>query len=145
MNKKIMSLNWYVLRAISGKENKIKTYLEKEIDRNNLQKFIPEIMIPHEKVYVMRNGKKKMKERNYLPGYVLISADFSHGEVQHVIRNVPGVIGFLNLALSIFIRKTDKFAESLFSFSKTTRQLAACAIASTINTPGITGWFGKCP
>ena len=54
-----MSLNWYVLRAISGKENKIKTYLEKEINRNNLEKFIPEIMIPHEKVYVMRNGKKK--------------------------------------------------------------------------------------
>ena len=90
-----MSLNWYVLRAISGKENKIKTYLEKEINRNNLQKFIPEIMIPHEKVYVMRNGKKKMKERNYLPGYVLVSADFSHGEVQQVVRSVPGVIGFL--------------------------------------------------
>ena len=90
-----MSLNWYVLRAISGKENKIKTYLEKEINRNNLQKFIPEIMIPHEKVYVMRNGKKKMKERNYLPGYVLVSADFSHGEVQHLINNIPGVIGFL--------------------------------------------------
>ena len=90
-----MSLNWYVLRAISGKENKIKTYLEKEINRNKLEKFIPEVMIPYEKVYVMRNGKKKIKERNYLPGYVLVSADFSHGEVQHVIKNVPGVIGFL--------------------------------------------------
>ena len=90
-----MSLNWYVLRAISGKENKIKTFLEKEIKRNKLDKFIPEVMIPFEKVYVMRNGKKKIKERNYLPGYVLVSADFSHGEVQHVIKNVPGVIGFL--------------------------------------------------
>ena len=56
-----MSLNWYVLRAISGKENKIKTYLEKEINRNKLEKFIPEVMIPYEKVYVMRNGKKKIK------------------------------------------------------------------------------------
>ena len=83
------------MRAISGKENKIKTYLEKEINRNKLEKFIPEVMIPYEKVYVMRNGKKKIKERNYLPGYVLVSADFSHGEVQHVIKNVPGVIGFL--------------------------------------------------
>jgi transcriptional antiterminator NusG len=43
----------------------------------------------------MRNGKKQIKERNYFPGYVLVSADFSHGEVQHVIKNVPGVIGFL--------------------------------------------------
>ena len=57
-----MSLNWYVLRAISGKENKIKTYLEKEINRNKLEKFIPEVMIPYEKVYVMRNGKKKLKK-----------------------------------------------------------------------------------
>ena len=90
-----MSLNCYVLRAISGKEGKIKTYLEKEINRSKLEKFIPEVMIPYEKVYVMRNGKKKIKERNYLPGYVLVSADFSHGEVQHVIKNIPGVIGFL--------------------------------------------------
>ena len=90
-----MSLNWYVLRAISGKENKIKTYLEKEINRNKLEKYIPEVMIPYEKVYVMRNGKKKIKEKNYFPGYVLVSADFTHGEVQHVIKNVPGVIGFL--------------------------------------------------
>ena len=90
-----MSLNWYVLRAISGKENKIKTYLEKEIKRNDLEKFITEVMIPYEKVYVMRGGKKKIKEKNYFPGYVLVSADFSHGEVQHVIKNVPGVIGFL--------------------------------------------------
>ena len=58
-----MSLNWYVLRAISGKEGKIKTYLEKEINRSKLEKFIPEVMIPYEKVYVMRNGKKKIKER----------------------------------------------------------------------------------
>ncbi|SUZ69771.1 uncharacterized protein METZ01_LOCUS22625 [marine metagenome] len=90
-----MGLNWYVIRAISGKENKIKTYLEREIIRNSLEKFIPEVMIPYEKVYVMRNGKKQIKERNYFPGYVLVSADFSHGEVQHVIKNVPGVIGFL--------------------------------------------------
>lgn len=83
------------MRAISGKEGKIKTYLEKEINRSKLEKFIPEVMIPYEKVYVMRNGKKKIKERNYLPGYVLVSADFSHGEVQHVIKNIPGVIGFL--------------------------------------------------
>ena len=54
-----MGLNWYVIRAISGKENKIKTYLEREIKRNSLDKFIPEVMIPYEKVYVMRNGKKK--------------------------------------------------------------------------------------
>ena len=61
-----MSLNWYVLRAISGKENKIKTYLEKEINRNKLEKYIPEVMIPYEKVYVMRNGRKLRKKIIFL-------------------------------------------------------------------------------
>ena len=90
-----MSVKWYVIRAISGKENKIKTYLEKEIVRKKLEKFVPDVLIPNEKIYVMRDGKKKIKERNYFPGYVLVSADFSHGEVQHLINNVPWVIGFL--------------------------------------------------
>ncbi len=90
-----MSLKWYVIRAISGKENKIKSYLEKEIIRNKLEKYISEVLIPNEKIYVMRDGKKKIKKRKYFPGYVLVSADFSHGEVQHLINNVPGVIGFL--------------------------------------------------
>ena len=59
-----MSVKWYVIRAISGKENKIKTYLEKEIVRNKLEKFVPDVLIPNEKIYVMRDGKKKIKERN---------------------------------------------------------------------------------
>ena len=58
-----MSVKWYVIRAISGKENKIKTYLEKEIVRNKLEKFVPDVLIPNEKIYVMRDGKKKIKER----------------------------------------------------------------------------------
>ena len=58
-----MSVKWYVIRAISGKENKIKTYLEKEIVRKKLEKFVPDVLIPNEKIYVMRDGKKKIKER----------------------------------------------------------------------------------
>ena len=133
-----MSLNWYVLRAISGKENKIKTYLEKEINRNNLQKFIPEIMIPHEKVYVMRNCKKKMKERNYLPGYVLVSADFSHGEVQQVVRSVPGVIGFLGSgtgASKVPIPLRESEINRLFgNFSLRYQQSANLVLESTVRT-----------
>ena len=52
-----MSVKWYVIRAISGKENKIKTYLEKEIIRKKLEKFIPDVLIRNEKIYVMRDGK----------------------------------------------------------------------------------------
>lgn len=86
---------WYVLRVISGQEKKIKIYLESEIARNNLEDFIPQVLIPSEKVYEMRNGKKRIRERNFFPGYVLVSADLSHGEAYHVVKSVPGVIGFL--------------------------------------------------
>jgi transcriptional antiterminator NusG len=88
--------NWYVVRVVSGQEKKIKTYLESEIDREKLQDFIPQVLIPSEKVYEMRNGKKRVRERNFFPGYVLISADLRHGEASHLINSIPGVIGFLS-------------------------------------------------
>lgn len=88
-------LKWYVVRAVSGQEKKVKSYLETEITRMGLEDFIPQVLIPSEKVYEMRNGKKRVRERNFFPGYILISADINHGEVQHTITAIPGVIGFL--------------------------------------------------
>ncbi len=85
---------WYVIRAISGNEKKVKQYLESEIVNHNLQDYISQILIPTEKVYMIRKGKKVSKERNYFPGYVLIEAVLV-GEIPHLIRNVPGVLGFL--------------------------------------------------
>ncbi|NVO20454.1 MAG: transcription termination/antitermination factor NusG [Bacteroidetes bacterium] len=85
---------WYVVRAISGNEKKVKQYLESEINRLGLQESISQVLIPTEKVYQVRNGKKISKERNYLPGYVLVEA-LLVGEIPHIIRNIPGVLGFL--------------------------------------------------
>ena len=85
---------WYVIRAISGSEKKVKIYLESEISRLNLEDYISKILIPLEKVYQVRNGKKISKERNLYPGYVLIEATLV-GEVPHIIKSVPNVIGFL--------------------------------------------------
>ena len=85
---------WYVVRAISGNEKKVKQYLESEINRLNLQDYISQVLIPTEKVYQVRNGKKISKERSYLPGYVLVEAVLV-GEIPHIIRNIPGVLGFL--------------------------------------------------
>ncbi len=85
---------WYVVRAISGKEKKVKEYLESEINRLNLQDYISQILIPTEKVYQIRKGKKISKVRNYFPGYVLIEADLT-GEIPHIIKNIPNVMGFL--------------------------------------------------
>ena len=85
---------WYVLRAVSGKENKVKEYLESEIKKTDLGKYISQVLIPTEKTYTVRNGKKVMKERAYLPGYVLIEADLT-GEVIHELKNLNYVAGFL--------------------------------------------------
>lgn len=85
---------WYVLRAVSGKENKVKEYLEAEIKKTELGKYISQVLIPTEKTYIMRNGKKVLKERAYLPGYILIEAALI-GEVVHELRNINYVAGFL--------------------------------------------------
>ncbi|MCK5135789.1 MAG: transcription termination/antitermination factor NusG [Bacteroidales bacterium] len=85
---------WYVLRAIGGKEKKAKEYLESEISRLNLQDYIAQVLIPTEKVYQIRNGKKISKERNYFPGYVLVEAVLT-GEIPYILRNIPNIIGFL--------------------------------------------------
>ena len=88
-------LNWYVVRVVSGQEKKVKAYLVTEVDREGLTEFIPQVLIPSEKVYEMRNGKKRVRERNFFPGYVLVSADLSNGEANHLVTSIPGVIGFL--------------------------------------------------
>ena len=65
---------WYVLRTIGGKEKKVKEYIENEVANMGLQEFVSQVLIPTEKVYQIRNGKKVAKERNFFPGYVLIEA-----------------------------------------------------------------------
>jgi len=82
------------MRAISGKENKVKEYIETEIKNSDLGQFVAQVLIPTEKVYQIRNGKKITKERSYMPGYVLIEANLV-GEIPHRLRNTPNVIGFL--------------------------------------------------
>ena len=85
---------WYVNRAISGKEKKVKELLELEIDRHKLNDYVEQGLIPTQKIYQIRNGKKVSKEKNYFPGYVLIHAALI-GEVEHVIKSMTNVIGFL--------------------------------------------------
>jgi len=85
---------WYVVRAVSGQENKIKTYIENEISRLGMDTFVEEILVPQEKVIQIRNGKKVTKDKTYFPGYIMIKANLS-GEIPHIIKSVTNVIGFL--------------------------------------------------
>ncbi len=88
-------INWYVVRAVSGQEKKIKTYIENEAARRKLDELIPTILIPSEKITEVRNGKKRVREKNFFPGYMIVNADLNNGEVLHLIKSMPGVIGFL--------------------------------------------------
>ncbi|WP_291402861.1 transcription termination/antitermination protein NusG [Daejeonella sp.] len=87
-------LKWYVVRAVSGKEKKVKQYLEAEVNRLGISHLLPQVLIPMEKYYQMKEGKKIAKERNFYPGYVLIEAALD-GELEHVIKGINSVIGFL--------------------------------------------------
>ncbi len=89
-----MEKKWYVVRTVSGKEKKVKELIESEIRNKKLEDFVSQVLIPTEKIYVLRNGKKESKERISFPGYVIIEAIMA-GEIPHLIRNMTNVIGFL--------------------------------------------------
>ena len=71
---------WYVIRAVTGQEVKIKDYILTEVTRVGLDKQIEEMLVPTEKVVQIRKGKKVSKEKTYFPGYIMMKADIS-GEI----------------------------------------------------------------
>ena len=88
-------MKWYVLRAVSGKEAKVKEYLEALMKHDKvLEANVGQILLPTEKYAQLRNGKRVVKEKLFLPGYVLVEANLQ-GEVAHTLRFTPNVLGFL--------------------------------------------------
>jgi transcriptional antiterminator NusG len=116
-----MEKKWYVVRAISGKEKKVKEQIESEISHLKLEEYVSQVLIPTEKIYQIRNGKKISKERSFFPGYVLIEAALV-GEIPHILRNIPNVLGFLGTGgeatplriaeVNRILGKVDELAES---------------------------------
>jgi len=94
MSENSVEKKWYVVRAVSGQENKIKNYIENEISRLGLGDFIEQVLVPTERVIQIRKGKKIHKEKVFFPGYIMIQADLV-GEIPHIIRSITNVIGFL--------------------------------------------------
>jgi transcriptional antiterminator NusG len=90
-----MEFKWYVVRTFSGHENKVKTLLENELnDNEQLRAKIQEILVPMEKVFEVKDGKKKSKTKNFFPGYILVNADLDN-QVKEFILNTASVMGFL--------------------------------------------------
>jgi transcriptional antiterminator NusG len=100
---------WYSLRVISGKERKIKERIDLEVKRSGWDSFISQVLVPTEKVYKIRGGKKVISERNILPGYILIEALPSKlsGEIVQSITNIPNVIHFLGRNQPIPMRTSE--------------------------------------
>jgi transcriptional antiterminator NusG len=90
----VKELHWYVLKAISGKEQKVKEYIELDMKNHGYEKYVPQVLIPIKRVEQMVRNKRVVKEVNMLPGYVLVEAMLI-GEIPHMLRNTPGVLGFL--------------------------------------------------
>ena len=84
---------WYVLRAISGKETKVKEYIETEMRLRGLTDKVSQVLIPTENVVQVRNGKRVVREKSYLPGYVLVEAELV-GDIAFMLRHTPNVLGF---------------------------------------------------
>lgn len=89
-------MKWYVVRAISGKEKKCKEYLDIEIKKYKMESVIAQVVVPTERVVQIRNGKKTIKEKNILPGYMLVQTSLE-GESQYVIKSIPNIIGFVDV------------------------------------------------
>jgi transcription termination/antitermination protein NusG len=105
----IADTKWYVLRVVSGKERKIKEYLDKDILRNGWDKNVKQVLLPMEKIYKVQAGKKVVRERNQFPGYIMIeivNGKFSDDVREH-IRNTTDVIHFLGKENPIPLTKLE--------------------------------------
>ncbi|TDG95451.1 transcription termination/antitermination protein NusG [Cardinium endosymbiont of Culicoides punctatus] len=91
------ALQWYVLKVVSKQEEKIKANLQAELVKENMQYAVDQILIPYEKVYEVRDGKKHVKNRNLFPGYILLYADLTNGLLIQLLKSVPGALGFLGV------------------------------------------------
>jgi transcriptional antiterminator NusG len=100
---------WYALRVVSGKERKIRDYIENEVKRSGWDVYITQILVPTEKVYKVVNGKKTIKEKNFFPGYILIEAleGKLNGDIIQTFRNITGVIHFLGKEVPTPLRKSE--------------------------------------
>jgi transcriptional antiterminator NusG len=92
-----MEKNWYVVHTYSGYENKVKANLEKRVESMGMADKIFRVVVPEEEETEIKNGKKKVVKRKVFPGYVLVEIVMTD-DSWYVVRNTPGVTGFVGSA-----------------------------------------------
>ncbi len=88
--------DWYVIRCFSSHEKKVKEFLDREIEEHGLQDKVSEVLVPTETVVEIRGGKKRTREKNFFPGYILINTHYDE-EVNNLVQGAPSCLGFLKV------------------------------------------------
>lgn len=94
LENKELEKKWYSLRVYSGQENKVKAHLENAIQFKQMEEYFGRIIVPSEPVLEMRDGKKRLKNRVFFPGYVLVEMVYNT-QTAHLVLETPGVISFV--------------------------------------------------
>ena len=87
-------MNWYTVRVISGREKKIREAILFDIEDADMSELIKKVLVPTENVIEMKDGKKKIREKVFFPGYLLVQLDLNK-ESRYLVENVNGVINFV--------------------------------------------------
>lgn len=99
---------WYVIRSVTGKEKQVTEQIKSEIKNNNLDDYVEQVLMPIEKVFHIRNGKKVAVERNHYPGYILIEMQSKIlGEIKQIFKNINFVAGFLGDPTPSSLRQSE--------------------------------------
>ena len=106
-------MSWYSLRVISGKEQATKENILREAEEASIEKDIEEVFLPYEKVIEVRNNKKRVKEKMFFPGYILINMEMNN-QSKYVVENTPGVLSFVGPKGSDPVPLKDKEIKRIF-------------------------------
>ena len=106
-------MSWYSLRVISGKEQATKENILREAEENSIQQDIEEVFLPYEKVVEVRNNKKRVKEKMFFPGYILINMQMNNNS-KYIVENTPGVLSFVGPKGSDPVPLKDKEIKRIF-------------------------------
>ncbi|NQT90885.1 MAG: transcription termination/antitermination factor NusG [Candidatus Omnitrophica bacterium] len=90
-----MAMNWYVVHTLTSQEEKVKANILKQLALSKIKDQVSQVLIPTEIVSEVKSGKKKISERKFFPGYVLVEMDMTD-ESWYLIKNTPGVTGFVS-------------------------------------------------
>ena len=135
-------MSWYSLRVISGKEQVTKENILREAEEASIESDIEEVFLPYEKVIEVRNNKKRVKEKMFFPGYILINMEMND-QSKYVVENTPGVLSFVGPKGSSPVPLKDKEIKRIFGevADKEGRELITTSYKVGDNVKVISGPF----